>query len=376
VAGLIGLLARLLFGWRAAQPIARNVRLIPELSEQAPIYESFVIATPLTVGIVAPKVVLPAAWTEWSGEKLRAVLAHEFAHVRRRDPIFSLLAQLNTCIFWFHPLAWWLQRKLAATAEHACDDEAIRAAGESRKYAEILLEMADTVRRTGGRYSWQGIGIDGAGLLSQRIDRILQGVSTCTVSGARKAAIGAGCAAAIFLAAACHRQSNVTPLQDGPRAEFDARNKAQQDCFNAAVGMTAVQAQALEDAVAKNPEDLEARKKLLMFYYRSGAKVIGEEKTIAARRRQILWIIEHHPESELAGESGMRIFPTALDALPDPAGYAEAKKLWLAQSERRAPLGPYCRTPLCSSMPQTSRWPKRCCCAENLSTPKVRGPAG
>jgi beta-lactamase regulating signal transducer with metallopeptidase domain len=41
----------------------------------------------MTAGIFAPKILLPTAWTLWPDEKLRAVLAHELAHVRRRDPL-------------------------------------------------------------------------------------------------------------------------------------------------------------------------------------------------------------------------------------------------------------------------------------------------
>jgi len=41
------------------------------------------------------------------------VLTHEWEHVRRRDPLVQWLALLNRSIFWFHPLAWWLERKLS-----------------------------------------------------------------------------------------------------------------------------------------------------------------------------------------------------------------------------------------------------------------------
>ena len=64
------------------------------------------------------------------------------------------------------------------------------------------------------------------------------------------------------------------------------------------------------------------------------AQVIGEKECIAARRPHILRLIEQHPENKLAGDWGARIYPTSLDPLPDPAGYAEAKKLWLEQISR------------------------------------------
>ena len=131
------------------------------------------------------------------------MLAHELAHVERRDTVTSLLARINRCIFWFHPLAWWLERKLALTAEQAADDAGVQAVGESRKYAEVLLDMAEIVRQRGSRFAWQGVGVDGTGLLGQRIDRILQGGFLRGVSRTRKVVVALSCAAAVFLVAAC-----------------------------------------------------------------------------------------------------------------------------------------------------------------------------
>ena len=89
-------------------------------------------ATPVTVGWLRPVVILPGTWQRWSAARLDAVLAHEQAHVRRRDPLVQWLALLNRAIFWFHPLAWWLERRLSALAEQACD-EAVLAAATTRR---------------------------------------------------------------------------------------------------------------------------------------------------------------------------------------------------------------------------------------------------
>jgi hypothetical protein len=68
------------------------------------------------VGWLRPRVLLPLEWREWDRNKLDAVLAHEGAHVRRRDGLIAALAAVNRCVFWFHPLAWMLERKLALLA--------------------------------------------------------------------------------------------------------------------------------------------------------------------------------------------------------------------------------------------------------------------
>ena len=88
--------------------------------------------------------------------------------------------------------------------------------------------------------------------------------------------------------------------------------------------MTAEQVAALESSLQKNPEDLEARKKLLVFYRLAWQKAVGWDEAVAARRRHVLWIIEHRP-AELVAYGYAKINPAH-----DPAGYAQARKLWLS----------------------------------------------
>jgi hypothetical protein len=64
------------------------------------------------------------------------------------------------------------------------------------------------------------------------------------------------------------------------------------------------------------------------------AAVVGEKECVAARSAHILWLIEHHPERDLAGSWGARIFTDPVDPLPDFASYEQAKKLWLAHTAR------------------------------------------
>jgi len=326
-AGLAAMLYRLLAGWRAAQRIVGQSRPV-----SASVRETSLIRSPFTIGVFTSRIILPATWKDWSHQKLRAVLAHERAHVRRRDPLVSLAAHVNRAIFWFHPLAWWLERKLATTAEHACDDAGIRAIGEGRKYAEVLLDLADTVRRSGGRVSWQGAGIDGAGLLAERIDRILRGDLPRRVSRTRKAMVALGCAAAILLAAACRRQTAVAPLQDDPKIAAD--HAGEQALLATVETLTTEQVAEMEAGLKRHPDDLDARKKLLIFYRRHGQAKLGELPTIQARRPHVLWFIEHHPEDRMAGSAETLLSPSQLDALPDPIGYAQARKAWTEQAGR------------------------------------------
>lgn len=96
------------------------------------------IGVPVTIGST---IVLPAGYTEWTAQKLRAVLAHESAHVACGDFFILLLAAFNRTVFWLSPTAWWLNRELARLAEAISDAAAIEIVKDRLAYAEILLDM-------------------------------------------------------------------------------------------------------------------------------------------------------------------------------------------------------------------------------------------
>ena len=319
-AGVLFFLVRLAGGWiMARRLVAGAARVASE--NAAPVFESDAIATPMTTGIVSPCVLLPMTWREWPADKLAAVLAHENAHIARRDALVAFLAHANRAIFWFHPLAWWLERTLAVTAEHACDETAAREVGQPRRYAEVLLDMAEAVRVRGRRVSWQTIGVDGSGLLGTRIDRLLKGDAMARMSGVQRAAVAVGCAAVLVLATACRQQIAAEPLREDPAMK---ERLAKQDeairRFEAARDMTQEQADALEEKLAANPQDFDVRQQLVQYY--TASKNVAWDKKVPGLRRHALWLIEHHPEHDVTAPP--------LSPQYDPNGFAEARRLWEA----------------------------------------------
>ena len=145
VAGVALFLARLAIGLRRARAIRRTaVHALGRLTHVA-------CVTPMTIGIILPAVILPPDWTAWNEAELAAVLAHEEEHVRRRDPLVATLALFNRAIFWFHPLAWWLQRTIARLSEHACDASVIARGHDRDVYSACLLQFARRAALAGGR---------------------------------------------------------------------------------------------------------------------------------------------------------------------------------------------------------------------------------
>jgi bla regulator protein blaR1 len=156
---------------------------------------------PVTVGLLHPRIILPECSREWPRAQLDAVLAHESEHIRRRDPFFQWLALLNRVVFWFHPLAWWLERRLSGLAEEACDAAVLARGYDAREYSEYLLDLARSVQRAGKRINAVGMAMPGIGL-KHRIRQILSGVPIPKISRPRMACTVAVCAGAAAILAA------------------------------------------------------------------------------------------------------------------------------------------------------------------------------
>jgi beta-lactamase regulating signal transducer with metallopeptidase domain len=97
---------------------------------------------PVAFGTRRPAIVIPAVSDTWTGDRRRAVVLHELAHVARHDCLTQTLAAAVCAIYWFHPAAWWVARRLRIERELACDDRVIAAGTEAREYAGHLLEIA------------------------------------------------------------------------------------------------------------------------------------------------------------------------------------------------------------------------------------------
>ena len=117
---------------RMAAPVAWDVG-VPVLLSPAPI-------EPGVFGILRPVLVLPRGITEHLDPvHVRAVIAHELCHVRRRDNLWAAVHMLVEAIFWFHPLVWWIGARMMEERERACDEEVLRRGSSPEIYAESIL---------------------------------------------------------------------------------------------------------------------------------------------------------------------------------------------------------------------------------------------
>jgi HEAT repeat protein/beta-lactamase regulating signal transducer with metallopeptidase domain len=103
-------------------------------------------AMPMAWGLFRPAVLMPAAADGWPAERLRIVLLHELAHVKRRDCLTHMLAQVSCALHWFNPLAWMAARRVRTERERACDDLVLAAGTRGPDYADQLIEIARVMR--------------------------------------------------------------------------------------------------------------------------------------------------------------------------------------------------------------------------------------
>lgn len=104
---------------------------------------------PMAVGLFRPSVVLPESMAgSLNREALESVLAHELAHLRRRDAWVLALENILLSFWWFNPLAWMVVNALRRTREDCCDDLvlSLRLADE-HTYCRSLVSAASAVAR-------------------------------------------------------------------------------------------------------------------------------------------------------------------------------------------------------------------------------------
>jgi len=170
LAGLLLVATYQITGWMLLRRvISRSTPL-----RARPLRESGELVVPVAVGLLRPAVILPSDWRTWSRDTQRAVLAHELAHIRRKDAAVLAVSRVIRCLFWFHPLAWWTSRKISELAEMACDAAVIERHSDPGGYARILLEFTDRVRQAGHRAALPGLAMARRSGMSKRIDHVFE----------------------------------------------------------------------------------------------------------------------------------------------------------------------------------------------------------
>ena len=157
ILGVLLLSARLLLSFAGAHWVRCGRRQLPtEVSERVKclgrqmrlcraveVFSSRRVKQAMVVGFYRPVVLLPVAWlTEMPVASLKAIVAHELAHIRRFDLWVNLFQRFVETLLFYHPAIWWLSRRVRVEREMCCDELAIAATGERVVYASTLTLVA------------------------------------------------------------------------------------------------------------------------------------------------------------------------------------------------------------------------------------------
>jgi TonB family protein len=128
------------------------------------------VGGPVTMGFNRPALLVPAGFAErCEPDELLAALAHECAHIERRDFGKNLAYEIASLLVAFHPVTWMLKRQIAETREMVCDEIAVESVMDSRRYAHSLLRLATMISVVSAAVQSNAIGIFDANILEKRI---------------------------------------------------------------------------------------------------------------------------------------------------------------------------------------------------------------
>lgn len=121
--------------WHLHRSVREAVRL------QDNIYQSEHVTNPFVLGIIHPRVYVPFHMEK---QVLEHVIAHEQAHIQRKDYLWKLIGFLLLTLYWFHPLMWYSYMLLGRDIEFACDEAVIRKLGNEQKadYTQALVSCS------------------------------------------------------------------------------------------------------------------------------------------------------------------------------------------------------------------------------------------
>lgn len=187
------------------------------------------------------------------------------------------------------------------------------------------IDTQDNYRRILSQCSnWHGSDLQASGSGARSGDAEPAIAPETALAGASTAATHSGGLAGDETAAATSDPSGQSRTADPGPVDFVQQGRA----------LTKANARQLETALKTLPYDFPTRARLLGFYFHNGLDSLGPAATVKARRRHILWLIENHPESEVAGLPEAIIEPDG-HQLADEEGYRRAKQLWLRQAEKQ-----------------------------------------
>ena len=181
--------------WKGSTPIESTWETESVLAQpglrRATLRTSTEIDQPCVIGFFAPRILIPGWLLEnATPSELGQIVLHESAHLRRFDDWTNLIQKLALACFPLNPALFWVERRLCAERELACDESVVRTTNAPRDYATCLTNLAEQrlVRRSAALSlgAWER-----RSQLIGRVESILRG--SASLSPWRTRAVMAAC---------------------------------------------------------------------------------------------------------------------------------------------------------------------------------------
>jgi bla regulator protein blaR1 len=199
---LVGIASVCFWWWRQWMPVRAARRAATRvLVDSSALHGLTLMSSPMAmepgiVGVWRPVLLVPEGLLDQlTAEQRDALIAHERSHVRHRDNLLAAVHMAVEALFWFHPLVWWIERRLIDERERACDEDVLRSGSHPADYAEGILAVCRlSVRAPLACVS----GVTGSDL-RRRIESILRGRLDRPLSAGRRCALALTAVTAVGL---------------------------------------------------------------------------------------------------------------------------------------------------------------------------------
>jgi bla regulator protein BlaR1 len=282
---------------------------------------------PGVVGVLRPVLLLPEGLVErLTPAHVNALLAHERCHVRHHDNLAAAVHMAVEAIFWFHPLVWWIERRMIDERERACDEAVLGAGSRPTDYAEGILAVC--------RWSLRSpvmcvSGVSGSDL-RLRIESILHGRLIRPMSAGRRLALLLAGATSIAIPIVVGAVNAVPLIPVGQEAPAPVSFEVASVKANKS-GERAARTSDSEPGGGYIATNAPLRLLILQAYQISDNQLLNAPNWIRSERFDILARLDREPPAVPRGQPGARHF--ALRSL-----LAERFKLAVRRETREFPM--------------------------------------
>jgi len=160
---------------RAALPISKEIddyfRSVATIPKHVKLLVSDRISTPLTYGVLSPKIIFPKIFKLSDNTKIKYVLTHEVIHIKRLDNLWKIIILIVVSVHWFNPFVWIMYRLFNRDIELSCDEKVVTLFGETTK-KEYVMTLVDLAEK---QYDWSFISNGfGKNAIQERIVAIMK----------------------------------------------------------------------------------------------------------------------------------------------------------------------------------------------------------